>query len=140
MKKPVLVFALKCAVIIYFAACTNIDKLGVSKSVTQQLVTNASWKVNCYSNTTTDNTCIFEGYSFNFNNDGKVTASKDGTTIKGHWLEDNIAKTITITFNNSNTVLNELNDYWNITAVSDKGISFEKISNKDTEKFYITAL
>ena len=140
MKKPTLLFALKCSVIIYFAACTSIDKLAVSKSVSQQLTTKGNWKVNCFGNATNDNTCIFEGYSFNFDASGKVMASKNGTTIKGNWLEDNISKTITISFAGSNTVLNELNDYWNITNVTDAGISFEKTNQQDTEKFYITAL
>ena len=140
MKKPFLLFALKCTVIVYFAACTSIEKLAVSKSVTDQLVNKAAWKVNCFGNATSDNTCIFEGYAFSFDASGKVIASKDGKTIEGHWLENNISKTVTISFNNANPVLNELSNYWNISSITDAGISFEKSGNKDNEKFYITAL
>ena len=139
MKKPVLLFALKCSVIIYFAACTNIQTLAVSDSVTK-LVTKGSWKVNCYSSSNTDNTCNFKDYSFTFDASGSVIAVKDGVSFKGNWLEDNISKKITINFNNSNAVLNELTDYWDITAISDAGISFEKTSDRDSEKFYISAL
>ena len=139
MKKPVLLFALKCSVIVYFAACTNIQTLSVSPSVTK-LVTKGTWKVNCYSNANTDNTCNFQDYTFTFQPSGSVTAVKDGISYTGSWLEDNISKKITINFNNSNAVLNELTDYWNITAISDAGISFEKTTDVDTEKFYITAL
>ena len=140
MKKPFLLFALKCSVIVYFAACTRIDKLAVSSSVSEQLINKTAWKVNCFGNATSDNTCIFVGYTFNFDASGKVTATKNGTAIEGHWLENNISNTITISFKNSNAVLNELSDYWNISTVTNAGISFEKNDTKDSEKIYITAL
>lgn len=139
MKKPVLLFALKCSVIIYFAACTSIQEYGISKSITQ-LVTKGNWKVNCFSNANIDNTCNFKDYTFTFYPSGSVVAAKDGVSFTGNWIEDNIAKKITISFKNSNAVLNELNDYWDIISVTDAGISFEKNNKPDTEKFYITAL
>jgi hypothetical protein len=140
MKKPFLLFALKCSVIVYFAACTSIEKLAISKSVTDQLVSKTAWKVNCFGTATNDNTCIFEGYAFSFDASGKVLANKDGKTIEGHWLENTISKTVTISFDNANPVLNELSNYWNISSITDTGISFEKMDNKDNEKFYISAL
>lgn len=139
MKKPLLLFALKCSVIVYFAACTNIQNLADQKSVSH-LLTKGNWQVNCFSNTTADNTCDFKGYTFSFNAAGSVSAVKDGKKFNGNWIEDNISKKITIHFITGNTVLNELNDYWNITDITNAGISFEKTTNKETEKFYITAL
>jgi hypothetical protein len=139
MKKPVLLFALKCTVIIYFAACSGIDSFTASKSVTPQ-VTKGNWKVNCYSNTATDNTCIFDGYTFTFEATGKVTAQKNGTLIEGNWLEDDINKSITISFKNSGTALDELSDYWSVAAIQDGHISFEKKEGSQTDKLYITAL
>ncbi len=138
MKKPTLFFALKCVVIIYFTACTSIEKIGASKSITQQ-VTKGSWKVNCFSNATTDNTCNFKNYTFTFSTNGKVTATKDGANYTGSWIEDQVEQKITISFTGSNAVLAGLNNYWNITAVTDEGISFEKDSHNNNEKFYITA-
>ena len=139
MKKPLLLFAIKCCVIIYFAACTSIDKLAVSESITP-LVTKGTWKVNCFSNINTDNTCDFKDYTFTFNTAGGVTAVKNGVIFTGHWIEDNISKKITIHFKNSNAVLNGLNKYWDITSITNDGISFKKTSERNTEKFYITAL
>jgi hypothetical protein len=139
MKKPALLFALKCSVIVYFAACTSIDTLSVSPSITS-LVTRGTWKVNCYSNDRADNTCNFKDYTFTFDASGKVTAVKNGISFTGHWIEDNISKKVTINFNNNNAVLNDLNNYWDITSISGTGISFEKASDRDTEKFYITSL
>ena len=140
MKNQSLLFTLKCSVIIYFAACSSIDKLGVSHTISQQLVAKKAWKVNCFGTTAADNTCIFEGYAFNFDATGKVTAIKNGSNIEGNWLEDNISKKITLNFKDKNGVLSQLNFYWDIATISDAGITFEKNSNLDSEKLYITAL
>lgn len=139
MKKPLLLFSLKCAVIVYFAACSGIDSFTTAKSITPQ-VTKGNWKVNCYSNTQTDNTCIFEGYTFTFEPTGKVIAVKGSNSFEGNWLEDNINKNITISFKNSGTALDELNSYWNIAAIKDGEISFEKKEGNATDKLYITSL
>ncbi len=139
MKKPVLLFALKCAAIIYFAASANI-KPWTSSNAVSELVTKGSWKVNCYDNANIDNTCIFEGYTFSFDASGKVVACKNGQQIAGNWIEDNISKKITLNFSNSRSVLAELNNQWSIENISDKGITFNNTTNQDIEKLYITAL
>jgi hypothetical protein len=132
MKKPFLLFALKCSVIVYFAACTSIDQLAISKSVTNQLTTKGTWKVNCFGNASSDNTCVFEGYAFAFNASGKVVATKDGNAIEGHWLEDNISKTITISFKNSNNPFGQrLNTQWSIDNIDKSSISL-KSNNRET--------
>ncbi|MGG9964295.1 hypothetical protein [Ferruginibacter sp. SUN106] len=132
MKKPFLLFALKCSVIVYFAACTSIDQLAVSNSITDKLTTKGAWKVNCFGNATNDNTCVFEGYAFAFDASGKVVASKDGNTIEGHWLEDNISKTITISFKDSNNPFGQrLNTQWSINTVDKSSISL-KSDNRET--------
>jgi hypothetical protein len=126
-------------VIIYFAACTNIQQLTVSSSVSE-LVTKGTWKVNCYDNANIDNTCIFEGYAFNFDATGKVVASKNGKSFEGNWIEDNISKKITLSFSNNNPALAELNNHWTIGNISDKGITFENNNEQNSEKLYISSL
>ncbi|MEI7735602.1 MAG: hypothetical protein WCI49_09045 [Ferruginibacter sp.] len=139
MKKPVLLFALKCSVIFYCVAFTNIHHIGVSNSVSE-LVTRSTWKVNCFDNATTDNTCIFEGYSFSFDASGKVIASKDGINMEGSWLEDNISKKISLSFSGADAALLQLNNHWNIENISEKGITFENNTDNTSEKLLITAL
>ena len=125
MKKPFLVFALKCSVIIYFAAFSSIDKFAVSRSVTQQIVDKGYWKVNCFGNPASDNNALFEDYAFSFEASGKVTASKNGALIEGQWLEDNISKTITISFNNNTPFEQKLNTKWHINAIDNASISLK---------------
>lgn len=139
MKKPFLLFALKCSVIVYFAACSGIDSFTKTKSVSAQ-ITKGGWKVHCYSNTQTDNTCIFDGYTFSFEATGKVMAVKGSNSVEGDWLEDNINQKITISFKNSGTALDELNNYWNVASIHDGEISFEKKAGNATDKLYITSL
>lgn len=139
MKKPVLLFALKCSVIIYCVAFTNIHHIGASNSVSE-LVTKNTWKVNCFDNATEDNTCIFEGYSFSFDPSGKVTASKNGISAEGSWLEDNISKKISLSFNSADAALLQLNNHWNIENISEKGITFENKTDNSSEKLFITSL
>ncbi|MEI8059157.1 MAG: hypothetical protein WCG67_03275 [Ferruginibacter sp.] len=137
MTKPVLLFAVKCAIIVYFAAFSNIQKLGVSTSVSD-LVTKGSWRVNCYDNAQIDKTCIFNGYTFSFDASGKVVASKNGQLFEGNWLEDNISKKITFSFNNINPALTQLNNHWAISNISGNGITFESNNNQKSEKLYIS--
>lgn len=139
MKKPALLFALKCTAIIYFAACSGFDSFTKAKSVTP-VVTKGNWKVNCFGNNAADNTCIFEGYTFTFEPTGKVIAAKGNTRYEGSWIENDIQKKITISFKNSGTALDELSNYWNIASIHDGEISFEKKEGTGTDKLYITAL
>jgi hypothetical protein len=96
--------------------------------------------VNCYDNANIDNTCIFEGYAFNFDATGKVVASKNGKSFEGNWIEDNISKKITLSFSNNNPALAELNNHWTIGNISDKGITFENNNEQNSEKLYISSL
>ncbi len=137
MKKPFLLFTLKCSVIIYFAAFSSIDKFTVSRSVTQQLVDRGYWKVNCFSSATADNSFLFEEYSFSFDASGKVTATKNNTSIEGQWLEDNISKTITISFNNDTPFEKKLNTKWHINSINNASIS---LKNETSETLLISKL
>jgi hypothetical protein len=127
---------LKCSVIIYFAAFSSIDKFTVSRSVTQQIVDKGYWKVNCYSNPASDNS-LFEDYAFSFEATGKVTATKNGTVTEGRWMEDNISKTITISFNNDTPFEQKLNTKWHINAIDNASIS---LKNDTRETLLISKL
>ena len=137
MRKPFLLFALKCSVIIYFAAFSSIDKFAVSRSVTQQIVDKGYWKVNCFGNPASDNNSLFEDYAFSFDASGKVTATKNGTSIEGHWLEDNISRSITISFNDNTPFEQKLNTKWYINAIDNASIS---LKNDTRETLLISKL
>jgi hypothetical protein len=137
MRKPILLTALKAGVILYFAACANVDDYSVYKSVTP-IVTRGSWKVNLYMDANNDKTNDFAGYSFNFGSNGDIKATKNGNTINGYWYEDNTAKRVSIDLGNTDPMLVNLNDSWSINDVSNTNVSLETEIASKTERLSIT--
>ena len=139
MKKPLLIFAIKCSVIIYFAACTGIDDYTNTVAATPH-VTKGSWKINLFTEEKIDETATFDGYTLTFEQNGKIIARKNGEQITGNWAEDDILKRITINLNTKDPVLAKLNDYWNISAVSKTGVNLQNTQNPSNGRLQITSL
>lgn len=140
MKKPLLIFALKCSVILYFAACTGISDLTNAVAATPH-VTRGAWKINLFTDANINETPGLAGYVLTFDASGKITASKNnGAPITGNWSEDEIQKRITIDLNTNDPVLKRLNDYWNVMSVTKTGISFKNAENPSGSRLQITSL
>jgi hypothetical protein len=122
MRKPLLLVAMKAAIILYFAACANVADYTANRTVTP-LVTRGAWRVNLYMDANNNKTNDFAGYSFSFSNNGEVTATQNGTTVTGNWYEDNISNRIGIHFNTTDPILNTINDSWRITEVNDNMVN-----------------
>ena len=139
MKKPILLFAIKCSVILYFAACTGIDKITTAISATPR-VTKGAWKINLYTESKNDETARFDGCMLTFESTGKIIAYKNGQKITGNWAEDDILKRITINLHTKDPTLTKLNDYWNISNITKWRLSFENAKNPSGSQLQITCL
>jgi hypothetical protein len=139
MKKPILLFAIKCSVILYFAACTSINKYTSAVSATPH-ITNGTWKVNLFIESQNDNTTAFDGYTLQFEPNGKVTAVKGSQKITGSWAEDDISKKLSISLNTDDAALARLNDYWTISSISNTGLSFQNAKDPSGGWLQITSL
>ena len=139
MKKPFLLFALKSAVILYFAACTSIDHYTTGRSATP-IVTKGVWKVEFFSNSNNDRTSELVGYTFTFNSSGVVKASKNGIEVSGNWFEDDIANRLTIDLGATDPSLQKMNGRWNIRDFSNATVEFGNSNNTIDEKLNITML
>ena len=139
MKKPFLLFSIKAAVILYFAACTSIDHYTVSRSASP-VVTKGIWKVNFFMDANNDRTNDFAGYTFTFNESGIINASKNGIDIAGSWFEDDISKRITIDLGATDPSLTKLNTKWSIQDVSNVEVELQDNSSTATGKLNITTL
>lgn len=137
MRKPILLVALKAAVILYFAACANVEDYTASKSVTP-VVTKGSWKVNLYMDANLNKTNDFSGYTFRFNSNGDVTVTNNGNTSNGHWYEDNISQKVIIDLGTANPLLASLNDTWSISEVSNSNISMQSETTHSKETLVFT--
>lgn len=139
MKKPLLIFALKCSVILYFAACTGINDYTIAVAATPH-VTKGAWKINHFTDANLDETSEFSGYVLNFDPSGKITARKNGNVISGNWSEDEILKRITISLDTKDPVLTKLNDYWSISTANGKSVNLKNKENPSGGRLQITSL
>jgi hypothetical protein len=139
MKKPILLFAIKCSVILYFAACTGIDKMTTAISATPR-VTKGAWKINLYTESKYDKTATFDGCMLTFEPSGKIIAYKNGQKITGNWAEDDILKRISINLNTKDPSLAKLNNNWNISNISKWQLSFNIANNSTDSQLQITSL
>ena len=122
MKKPAIIFILKCVAIFYISAFTNMD--GIKKDKTAaSLIPKGNCKINL------QNCNEFSAYTFAFINNGTVLAKKDGIEITGQWAEDNSSKKINIHFNTYNAALSKLNNSWIIKDVNKNQLVIETVQN-----------
>lgn len=139
MKKPVLLFAIKCSIIVYFAACTGINEYTTAVSATPQ-VTQGAWKINLFIESQNDETAVFEGCALVFQPNGKIIINKNGKEITGNWAEDDISKKITINLDTNDPALAKLNNNWTVSNISNAGVSFENAKNPTEGWLQITSL
>lgn len=139
MKKPFLLFTLKCSVILYFAACTGINHYTNSVAATPH-VTKGTWKVNLFTTTGADETSQLNGYHLIFSPYGKITAQKNGEIAIGNWSEDEIEKKIAISFNTQDPVLEKLNNNWDISTATNTSIQLKDTENSSAGRLQITSL
>jgi len=117
MKKPFLLFSLKSAVILYFAACTSIEDYTVTQAATP-VITRGAWKVELFTAGNSNPTPVFNGYQFTFTTAGDLKAVKNGSEIMGNWAEDHFSKSININMVTTDPVLEKLNTMWKISTIS----------------------
>ena len=139
MKSPFLIFALKCSVILYFAACTGINEYTTAVSATPN-VTKGQWKVNSFKEASQDLSNDLTGYTLTFIPSGKIIVIKNGQVIRGNWSEDEILKRMTIDLDTNDPNLKKLNDQWNVSVVTKTGVSLQNTKNPTTGRLQITSL
>jgi hypothetical protein len=139
MKKTTLLVALKCSLILYFAACTGINKYTNTVSVTPHII-NGTWKVNLFIESQNDKTIALNGYTLKFEPTGKLIAAKGAERITGNWAEDEISKKLTINFKTNDVALAKLSDYWTISNISNTDLSFQNTKDPSGGWLQITSL
>jgi hypothetical protein len=139
MNKTTLLVAVKCSVILYFAACTGINKYVSAVSATPH-ITNGTWKVKLFIESQNDKTSAFKDYSLIFEPTGKVIATKGAEKITGSWAEDDISKKLTISLKTTDAALAKLSDNWSVSNISNTGLSFQNEKDPSGGWLQITSL
>lgn len=107
---------------------TSIVLLSCSKTVENkkhdvllQIMTHGQWHVASYTEGTSSVTAAFEGYNFQFDENGAVTGIKDSISITGTWQADLENYSIISNFPPSAEPVNKLNGSWKI---KDSGLDY----------------
>ncbi|WP_340203126.1 hypothetical protein [Ascidiimonas sp. W6] len=92
----------------------------------QSVITSDSWEVDSFTEDGSDNTSVFENYSFTFAANGLTIAEESGNNSEGSWLSyvsDN-SVIVEINFENNGS-LKSLNERWKLLVADDDIIQLE---------------
>lgn len=132
MKSPLLIFALKCSIILYFTTCTGIDEFTTAVSATPN-VTKGVWKVSLCKEENIDQSADITEYSLLFKPDGTIVVNGNDVEITGNWSEDEISNKMKITLETNDPCLKKLNNNWTVSNVSKTNITLLNNNNKNTD-------
>ena len=113
-------------VVLLFASCKKAIEDQQRKAV-MSFITNGNWVVTSYLVDTAAITSQFDGYTFKFEESGKVTGNNGLTTEIGTWVGEVSDYSITSEFPSSGDPLKKLNGHW---VIKDSGLTFVKADLK----------
>jgi hypothetical protein len=139
MKKLINIAA---AIILIFtvSSCKKDDNSIASQSAAlTQTIQQGTWRVSYYNDNGTDETSTYSGYTFQFNSNGTVVATKAAITVNGTWTNGNDNSTVKL-YLDFGTVnpFDELNDDWHVTQRSSTIIKLEDVSGGGSPTDYLT--
>ncbi len=129
MQKKLLIFVFAFLPITY--SCNKIIEQK-KKDVVVEAMTDGRWFVKEYKAAGLFVTAEFNGYEFQFFEDGKVQAFLNTTVTNGTWTGDINALTITANFAGAQQPVNRLNGVWKITDNSWTDVRAYTTSGADT--------
>jgi hypothetical protein len=92
-------------------------------------MTDGRWLVDKFTEDTEDITASFNGYEFQFEEDGKVYAILGASQEEGTWVGDVNALTIFSNFPGATAPLSGLNDTWKVTNNTTKLVEAEPVNS-----------
>ena len=119
--KKILQFCLAFALIASTFSCSN---NGSTDPGNNNIVSSGSWRVTLFTDSGNDETSDFNGFNFIFQDNGTVTAMRNGVTTTGSWNNTNSSRFV-INLGpkiDSNKPLGELTDDWVIISISNTEI------------------
>lgn len=124
-----------------------------SADQTTQVVESGTWRITSFIDSGQDETSNFNGYTFSFNENGTVTATKGSTTISGTWsVSDDSSNSSSDDDGNSiddddfNLFFNvsedsdfeDLNDDWDFISATNSKIELIDVSGGNGGTDYLT--
>ncbi|MEN9913679.1 MAG: hypothetical protein RL528_412 [Bacteroidota bacterium] len=137
MKK--IVFHLLVFSVLFFSCKKDDNNPSISTSNVTSTVSTGNWRITYYWDTDHDETNNFIGYSFVFNTNGTVTATKAANTITGTWTtrnDDNKIKLV-LSFSSPADFI-EISDDWHTIERTDSKIKLQDVSGGNGGTDYLT--
>ncbi len=115
-----------------FFSCEPVDSVSVA---VEETVTSGNWKVVYYFDDK-DETYKFNGYSFVFSTDGKLTATFSGQTKTGVWSVNSSSNKLIITISGTDA-LDDMTDDWLIVEKTDASIKLKDDNLTKKEEIHL---
>lgn len=131
MKNRIIIFAFACFAIMGFASCSTTPF--EDNKVFSPLITQGTWEVNMFMESSNNQTPDFAGYTFVFDLNGSVKATKNGVDVNGTWIED-ISKNILIVFDNTDPVLYRFTKEWLVKGYTKTSINLSSTDPLITDR------
>ena len=124
----------------FLFACSPGSSSGDNSNPTQN-VTAGSWKVTLFTDSGNDETTDFAGYTFVFNSNGVLNATKNSVTQNGTWSSGSGKFNIDLgPKDNTNKPLGELTDDWIIISSSATELKLKDDNSSSAEHLTFTKL
>lgn len=123
MKK---LFALTLIPLLFFAC----SKPGANSTLEKQM-TSGTWTIDSYMENGSNETVLFLGMVFSFENAGDIVINDGGFLLEGSWVRTNtstVLPSMNLNFG-SNATLNKLNGEWEATFREQNTVQFEPVGN-----------
>lgn len=103
-------------------------------------VTSGTWRVSYFYDNDKEETSDYNGYSFSFNSDKTMSATRNSVTTTGTWNEttDDGLPRLVINLNTTDDKLIELNDDWVIDSKTSSEIKLKDDNPSRNEQLHFT--
>ena len=120
-------------VLILFSSCKKDDSSNIT-----DIVVNGNWKISLFQEDGSIKTSNYSGYSFIFNSNNTISATKNSQSTNGSWSSGNDDSKSKLVINfGSVSPLDELNEDWEILEKSSSIIKLKHISGGDGSIDYL---
>lgn len=131
--KNIKIASILVLVLILFSSCKKDDSTNVT-----DIIKNGSWKITLFQEDGSTKTSNFTGYSFVFNNNNSITATKNSQSVNGTWSSGNDDSSPNLILNFGSTVpFDEINEDWEILEKTSSIIKLKHISGGDGSIDYL---
>jgi hypothetical protein len=111
-----------------FESCTKEKQEQIAYNLATSYINNGKWKVSRFEENGKDEAGHYNGYVFQFNTGGTVTATRGSDVVTGKWTTTGSDSKTKMTINFPSAPFNELNDDWDIKSGSAASIQLQHTS------------